>query len=195
MGDESGGGEGAGASGGGEVTPAVQARIDAMRQKQGEAERRAGAAEKRAAEAEAKLGEVGELRKMLEAYQGKEATWGEERAAIFAMTGTDPSSVAEGVDMARLAYGRVPADKRPAGGIGEWLKSDSVPKGVKAYFANAGGSSSSNGAPPAPKLPASNTGAVPGSPGGDTKLSVEQIAALSDEEFSKRASDLLSGKA
>lgn len=57
------------------------------------------------------------------------ATWETERAAMAAGL-TDP----EGIAFARVAYDRVPPEQRPEGGIGAWLKSDSIPRGVRAYL-------------------------------------------------------------
>jgi len=66
----------------------------------------------------------------LEVHTASAATWETERA-VYQHGITE----AEGVDFAQLAYGRIPADQRPAGGISEWLQNASaLPRGVQAYL-------------------------------------------------------------
>ena len=58
--------------------------------------------------------------------------WATEKALVGAGL-TD----LEGIDMARMSYARVRPEDRPKGGIGEWIKSDAVPRGVRSYLPSA----------------------------------------------------------
>lgn len=68
----------------------------------------------------------------LDQYKAKEADWAIERTILGA--GISGEDAPEAVDMIRLAWGRVPEGERPKGGIGDWLKSDKLPKAVRAYL-------------------------------------------------------------
>jgi hypothetical protein len=65
----------------------------------------------------------------LDGLKGERESWAAERSLVGAGM-TDP----EGIDLAKLAYSRLKPEDRPKGGIGEWLKGDSVPKGVRSYL-------------------------------------------------------------
>ncbi len=86
----------------------------------------------------------------LDGLKSERDGWSTEKALVAAGL-TDP----EGIDLAKLAYGRIKPEDRPKGGISEWLKGDGVPKGVKSYLPAAD-------PPKDPKAPAA--GAKPGQP-------------------------------
>lgn len=65
-----------------------------------------------------------------DALLAERAAWTDERAIVAAGI-TEP----EGIDLARLAYGRLAPEARPKGGLAEWLGArDTLPKGVAAYL-------------------------------------------------------------
>lgn len=134
------------------------------------------AEKKRADELAAQLGEVTakaeglsaaasereDLAKQLEALKGEQQSWGVERA--FLQNGLIDQ---EGIDVARFAYDRMPADARPE--IGEWLQNrDALPRAVQAYLQPSQASPA-----PAPPVPAAtkidpNNGVVPTSSAPET---------------------------
>jgi hypothetical protein len=181
--DGGAGGAGAGASKANDGA-AVQAKIDA-----------AAAAARRATEArlatehEAALKTARETHaRELETWQAKERGWSEERTILGAGIRD-----ADGVELARHAWSRVPTEQRPEGGLAEWLKSESVPIGVTAYLPPAEGTTQST-TKTVVQHPLANKGATSGAPGGPALLTPEQIAALSDEDFLKIKGDLLAGR-
>ncbi len=112
-------------------------------------------------------------------WKAKDAAKDEKLAIVFAGIRD-----AEGVELAQLAYGRVPAEERPAGGIGEWLKSGKAPRGLAAYLdapgapplpAAGGGAPSTGGG-----LPPSNAKTAPSNPGGQPPATIEQIQNMND---------------
>jgi len=133
------------------------------------------------------------LKQELDAYKSKEGVWAQERAIISAGI-TDP----EGIDFARVAYGRLPSEGRPA--LGDWLKdSAKLPKAVQAYLpttattattttttTQAGASSSAGaGAGQARAMPAANAGTVaqPAGASAPQSYSSEAIGRMTRDEY------------
>lgn len=162
----------------------VQERISQLSAQRREAEARAAKLEERVAELAPAAKRLETLQAQLADYQRKEQAWTEERTILGAGI-SDP----DGVDFARHAWTRLPEDKRPAGGIGEWLtQRDTLPKAVQAYLppppAPAGQQTQGGQQPPpAPKLPASNAGAAPQVPHGQPVWTPERVAALTPAEY------------
>lgn len=137
---------------------------------------------KRIAELEAQLeglkasaSKAERLAKQLEELQVERAAW---QAGV-----TDP----EGIEVARLFWGKLPEKDRPA--LGDWLsglKADpsTAPKALAAYLSAAPTAPTGNppGAQsqPAKPLPSANTGAVP-TPSAVSRFDAASIRALRQE--------------
>ena len=130
-------------NGGDDKIPAgVQERISKLTAARREAEARASQLEERIAELAPAAKRLETLSTQLAEYQRREQAWTEERT-ILSSGISDP----DGVDFARHAWSRLPDDKRPAGGIAEWLaQRDALPKAVQAYLPPAAASSSQQAA-------------------------------------------------
>jgi hypothetical protein len=175
----------------GGVPPAVQQRLDRVTEQRRAAEAKASELENKVAALTEKATRYDDAVKELGAWKAKEAAWGEEKSVMGAGI-TDP----DGVDFARHAWSRVPEDKRPAGGIGEWLQGrDALPKAVQAYFpAVAAPPTASNAPPPiAHGLPPSNNGVAQAQPAGG-KLSVEQIRTMSLQDMLTNLPEVAAGR-
>ncbi len=126
-------------------------------------------------------------------YQGKESSWTVERSILRSGITSD-----EGIDFARLAWDRLPEDKRPEGGIESWLNnSEALPHGVKVYLPQ----SQARVEPEAPKVETTTTQVSPetqqqqppprgsstvvpgGNAAGQPTFTREQILAMSPEEY------------
>jgi hypothetical protein len=154
-------------------------RLQAVTRAKAEAEARAAELEARVAELTPASKRAETLAAQLADYERRAAAWTEERA-ILAAGISDP----DGVDIARHAWSRVPADQRPEGGLPAWLQSrDSLPRGVQAYMPAAAAAPVEPAAPPSPRLPAANTGAAPAVPHGGARFTADQIARMSDAEY------------
>lgn len=200
MADGDGGSGGSGGSGGETIPPGVQARIDTISAQRREALARVTQLETQLADANGKASKYDAAAAEIEKFRAKEAAWGDEKL-IMGSGITDP----EGVDFARVAWGRVPADQRPAGGLKEWLsKPDALPKAVRAYLpeqssgqqtsGQQSGGQQGGGQGGGQGLPPSSRGAVQTTPGGQPAMTVEQIMSLSAEDYAKARTDLLTGK-
>ena len=140
-------------------------------------------------------GRVGELTPLAESAEKWRAQVDEAKAAskaerealrvereIAAAGITD----AEGLDYVQHAYGRLPAEGKPA--LAEWLSNrDALPKAVKAYLADAAPVAAAT--PPAPAaaapvaMPRANAGAVTQAPAQTSAFSAEAIATMTPSEF------------
>jgi hypothetical protein len=174
------------------IPAGVQERISKLTAARREAEARASQLEERIAELAPAAKKLETLSTQLAEYQRREQAWTEERT-ILSSGISDP----DGVDFARHAWSRLPDDKRPAGGIAEWLtQRDALPKAVQAYLPPAAAGSTQQAASTtqqtsgangqqaaAAKLPASNTGAAPQVPHGQVAWTPERIRALTPAEY------------
>jgi hypothetical protein len=153
-------------------------RLQAATRAKAEAEARAAELEARVAELVPASKRAETLAAQLADYERRAAAWTEERA-ILAAGISDP----DGIDFARHAWSRVPADQRPEGGLPAWLQSrDALPRAVQAYLPQA--AAATDPTPPvAPRLPAANTGAAPAVPHGGARFTADQIARMSDAEY------------
>lgn len=90
---------------------------------------------------------------------------------------------AEGIEYVQHAYGRLPAEGKPA--LAEWLgNKDALPKAVRAYLPEAAPAAPATPAAPAPvAMPKSNTGAVTQAPAQVQSWTAEAIMRMSPAEF------------
>lgn len=137
-------------------------------------------------------GRVGELTPLAESAEKWRAQVDEAKAAskaerealrvereIAAAGITD----AEGIEYVQHAYGRLPADGKPA--LAEWLgNKDALPKAVRAYLPEAAPAAPATPAAPAPvAMPRTNAGAVTQAPAQTSAFSAEAIATMTPSEF------------
>ena len=107
----------------------------------------------------------------LDGYKAKEVSWGEARASRGAGI-TD----ADGIEFARHAYARLPAEGRPA--ISDWLGAkDKLPRGLQAYLPQPAGQQV--------VVPPPNAGVKP-TQAAAPQWSAEQIMAMSPSDWSKQ---------
>jgi hypothetical protein len=162
-------------------------RLQAVTRAKAEAEARAAELEARVAELTPASKRVETLAAQLADYERRAAAWTEERA-ILAAGISDP----DGVDIARHAWSRVPADQRPEGGLPAWLQSrDSLPRGVQAYMPAVAAAPADPAPPPSPRLPAANTGAAPAVPHGGARFTAAHIDQMSDAEWAAQKSAII----
>ena len=90
---------------------------------------------------------------------------------------------AEGIEYVQHAYGRLPAEGKPA--LAEWLgNKDALPKAVRAYLPDAAPAAPAMPAAPAPvTMPRSNVGAVAQAPAQANAFSAEAISRMTPAEF------------
>jgi len=96
-------------------------------------------------------------------------------------------SDAEALDFVQHAYGKLPAEGKPA--LSEWLGNrDSLPKAVRAYLPEAAPAAPTQSAPAAPAAPTapapkSSTATVPQAPSQPQSWTQQSISRLSPAEF------------
>jgi hypothetical protein len=96
----------------------------------------------------------------------------------------------EGIEVVGALYAALPADARPPS-VAEWLASDTLPRGVRAYLPQppaAAAPPAPAGAPPAPPAPAAAPAKVaapvqPGAVSAAGAPTAEQIAAMPLHEY------------
>ena len=90
---------------------------------------------------------------------------------------------AEGIEYVQHAYGRLPAENKPA--LAEWLgNKDALPKAVRAYLPEAAPAAPATQATPAPvAMPRSNAGAVTQAPPQASAFTAEAISRMTPAEF------------
>lgn len=90
---------------------------------------------------------------------------------------------AEGIEYVQHAYGRLPAENKPA--LAEWLgNKDALPKAVRAYLPEAAPAAPATPATPAPvAMPRSNAGAVTQAPPQASAFTAEAISRMTPAEF------------
>lgn len=90
---------------------------------------------------------------------------------------------AEGIEYVQHAYGRLPAEGKPA--LAEWLGNrDGLPKAVRAYLPEAAPAAPATPATPAPvTMPRSNAGTVAQAPAQANAFSAEAISRMTPAEF------------
>ncbi len=169
-------------------------RIATITRRRKEAEEALRAAEERIDALEGEIAEHKRAAKQWESVQAERdalvaerEAWAEEKAMV-GIGLTDP----EGIDLARLAYGRIKPEDRPKGGIAEWLSDrDALPKGVRSYLEDApkadpkAAEPAPKAAPPAArKAPDTDAKArhAPGAPptftgGAVSQMSADEVAA------------------
>jgi hypothetical protein len=155
-------------------------RIETLSRRESELKAKLAAAEAKTTELQATIAEHGKAAKGWEKLQqerdqllAERNSWADERA-ILSSGISDP----EGIDMARLAYGRIPEGERPKGGLSEWLGDrEKLPKGVQAYLP-----APADAKPPAVKPPPNpNAGARP--PPNGTQHGASQLGTMSVQDF------------
>ncbi len=158
--------------------------------------RRLAELERSRAEWQAKLTEAAEAAKAIETERATwtqtQQTWEAERASHAETLALVRAGVTddEGAEFVRLAYQRVPADQRPAGGISEWLGNrDALPKAVQVYLPQAeqppAPAPEPAKVPPKPGVrPAPNPNAgARGTPGAPPVYRAGDVMKMTDEEF------------
>lgn len=113
-----------------------KARLETVTEQRKAAKAEAKAAEERAAQIEAQLAEAGNSQDTIDSLNGRikeleaaKGTW-ELQKTIMGAGITDP----EGLSVISTLWSALPEDKRPDGGVSEWLTGDSAPKAAKAYM-------------------------------------------------------------
>lgn len=101
----------------------------AARQERDDALRQLGELQKELKAASKLQSKLDEAQATIAAHESERAGWEEHRALAEAGL-TDP----EGIDLARAVWGRLPDERRPKGGLAEWVASDAAPRGVRAYL-------------------------------------------------------------
>ena len=108
---------------------------------------------------------------LLQAQSG----WADERAIMGAGVSDE-----EGISFVKMAWAAL-GDAKPEGGLGEWLKSEDLPRGVKAYLEPESGNVSTS----TPRQPNPNAGTVP-MPATGNGIAMGDISRMSPKEWAAR---------
>ncbi len=172
----------------------VDRRLATVTRKRREAEEALRAAEE---QIDALQGQIAEFKRAAKGFESVQAErdalvaerdgWAEEKAMI-GIGLTDP----EGIDLARLAYGRIKPEDRPKGGIAAWLgEREALPRGVAAYLPepntktdSAKGSDTGASAKPPAKPAASADGKARHAPTTPQTFAPGSVSAMSADEVS-----------
>tara|TARA_R110000868_G_scaffold166936_1_gene401146 strand:- start:92 stop:643 length:552 start_codon:yes stop_codon:yes gene_type:complete len=143
----------------------------------------------RVKELEGRVGELTPLAESAEKYRSQieevKASSKAEREALRVEREIAAAGItdAEGIEYVQHAYGRLPADGKPA--LAEWLGNrDGLPKAVRAYLADAAPAAPATPAAPAPvAMPRSNAGTIAQAPAQASAFSAEAISRMTPAEF------------